>query len=80
MAEWAKKEMKMVRVYVVCSNPENGQYLAVNTENPTQCVVRHSRSDAIADFVERYMCECLSILDVPMEYAPNQPEASSNAL
>ena len=62
----------MRRIFVVCTNPENGQYIAFDAANPLSQVTGYSKEGAIATFVCEYMTDVVEIFEQTPERSAAQ--------
>jgi len=61
-----------VSIIVVLTDPANDQHIAFNQQNPSMRVVKHSRAEAIAAYIDKYHPH--TIIDVdPREDVAERP-------
>ena len=64
----------MRHIFVVCTNPENGEHIAFDAANPIQCVAEYSKERAIATFVCEFMGDVVEVLEPGQVYSVRFPE------
>ena len=57
------------RIFVVCTNPEAGQYIAFDSTDPQKQVTARSKESAIAQFVTAYCTDILEFYEQSAEIA-----------
>lgn len=50
-------------MFVVCTNPETGKYIAFDAADPIKQVTTYSREGAISEFVVKYLQDVVEVYE-----------------